>query len=784
MGRRRTVTEIRRLIASSRLVTLVGTGGIGKSRLARAAAAVTQSKGTLTGGVWLVDLASVTDPEAVPGVTAAALGVHHVGGKATVPLIAAHLADREALIVLDNCEHVVGTCVALVDGLLSAAPRLRIVITSRRTLRMVGEQVFHVPVLLPDEATDLLVARAVSVRPDFRVWQGNRDAVDRLCAALDRLPLAIELAAARLQTLTVEQLAERLKDRFDLLIRGNGAARPPHRTLRALIDWSYELCSPAERVLWNRMSVFAGDFSLDAAEAVCAGGSLARPHVLNLLDSLVAQSVVATTERDGELRYSLLQTVQAYGRRRLVESGEEMLPLRQHRAYFLALARRTAEGWFGPGQAEALRRLRTEHENFLAALTWDIPSPPQQSGRIGPSVSDPDPPDGQAALALAMELRYHWCAGGALADGRRWLDRLLAAHPEPTLIRAKAVWSVAWVTLLQGDLAQADRRLDEAEALGRRLDDPLTQVQVMGLRGLAAIMGGRLEDAVELLQGAVDGLRALAERPAALFWLFQLAIAKSRLRDPGAAEVGGHAVAEAESLGERHSRSYALWALAFDAFAREDFEQAAALIHSGLQIQRTFNDPFGSAMHVNLLAWIATAGGDHQKAARLQGSTRVMWRRMGTTIFDFGPQLSDFQTRSETANVEALGRAAFEECVAAGSRYDTARRCAELGLELHAGIVPGSVAVSSPLTPREEQVAAWVAEGMGNRQIASILQLSPRTVEGHVKNILGKLGFHSRARIAAWWAAGRESPENALQRGLREAGAPARYQATGRRSTP
>ncbi|MPY46091.1 AAA family ATPase, partial [Streptomyces phyllanthi] len=375
VGRRRDIAEIRRRLGAARLLTLTGVGGVGKTRLALEAAAAAR-KG-FADGVWLVDLAPVRDPSAVAGATATALGVPDLGARPVLDQLTGHLARRRALIVLDNCEHLVDACAELAETLLSGAPELRVLATSRRTLGIAGEHVFTVPPLsVPDEAVELLLDRASAIRPEFRVTGTNRDAVTRLCARLDGLPLAIELAASRLRTLTVEQLADRVEDRFALLTGGSRTARPRQRTLRALIDWSYELCGPAERLLWNRLSVFAGGFDLDAAEGVCSGDGVPRHEVLDLLDRLVAQSVVLTTEHEGTARYRMLETIRQYGRERLAEYGadEERRLLRRHRDHFLSLAEHLAADWYGPGQEEALARLRTEHGNLRVALEYEYGS--------------------------------------------------------------------------------------------------------------------------------------------------------------------------------------------------------------------------------------------------------------------------------------------------------------------------------------------------------------------------------------------------------------------------
>ena len=474
VGRRQDLAEVRGRLGATRLLTLTGVGGVGKTRLALEVAAA--SAPDFADGVWLVDLAAVRDPALVANATAAALGVPDLGVRPIADQLAAFLTHRTPLIVLDNCEHLVDACAELAHALLSGTPGLSILTTSRRALGIFGEHVFAVPPLAPDDAVELLRDRTRAVRPGFEITDGNRAQVFRLCADLDGLPLAIELAASRLRTLSVDEAVNRLEDRFGLLTSGNRTARPHQQTLRALIDWSHELCAPAERLLWHRLSVFAGDFGLDAVEAVCAGDGIDRSEVLDLLDQLVVQSVVLPTEQNGLPRYRLLETVRQYGRERLAESGEEQRVLRRHHDFYLALAEGIADGWSGPGQWESLTRLCVEHADLRAALAHG---------------GDP-----QATLALVGALRFHWCWGGFIGEGRHWLDRALAAAPEPTPARARALWVAAWVAALQSDHAAAYRWLDEAEGLGERLGDSVVCAHVQNLRGSLALSGGRLDEAV------------------------------------------------------------------------------------------------------------------------------------------------------------------------------------------------------------------------------------------------------------------------------------------------
>ncbi|MER5791500.1 LuxR C-terminal-related transcriptional regulator [Streptomyces sp. NPDC001980] len=740
VGRKREVAEVRRVLTKARLLTLTGVGGMGKTRLALEAAA--QSCEEFADGAWVVDLAPVREASAVADAVASALGVPDMGTRPVLEQLAGYLAGRNALIVLDNCEHLVDACTELVKRLLLAAAGLRVLATSRQTLGITGEYVFTVPPLPADEAVELLQDRTSAVRPDFRVTDANLAQVRRLCADLDGLPLAIELAAARLRILTVDQAADRLEDRFALLTGGCRTAPPRQRTLRALVDWSWELCSRAERLLWNRLSIFAGTFALDAAEEVCAGEGIAPHEVLDLLDRLVAQSVVLTCEAEGLPRYRLLETVRRYGRERLAESGEEEALRQRHRDFFLALARRVDKGWYGPGQVENLARLRAEHGNLLAALDGDT--------------------DPQARLALAAALAFHWCVGGFLGEGRRQFERALASVPEPTPERARALVSAVWVALCQGDLAMAGRWLDEADVIGEQLGDQALLADVRGFRGVSAHFRGQVEEAMMRYEDALATLTALGDERGAAGWLLALACLQAYVGDPRAVRTGGHLIAAAEATGERWGHAQVLLALGFDAWQRGEWEETGAHASAALESMRGFNDHSAVARMLEVLAWATAAAGDREQAARILGSADTLWRDAGTAITAFDPRMAEFHARCEAEIIDALGAASYTTAFDEGRLHGSPDRAIVLALEphtnapAHSGNSP-AVPNPNPLTRREREVAELVAQGMSNRQIGSTLGRSSRTIEGHVENILAKLQFGSRAQIASWWTANQPS---------------------------
>ncbi|WP_433463522.1 ATP-binding protein [Spirillospora sp. CA-128828] len=762
VGRRREISEVRRLVSVSRLVTLTGVGGVGKTRLALEVAA--RSRGAFPDGVWVVDLATVEDGAEVAQAVADTIGIADQSARPPADKIAGHLLHRQVLIVLDNCEHLLDECAALADLVLRAAPDVRVLATSRRALATADEHLFTVPPLsvpdperLPDaavlgryDAVGLLVERASAVLPGFTVTAANHRDVARLCARLDGIPLAIELAARRLRSLSVGELAGRLEDRFALLTGGDRVALPRQQTLRALIDWSHGLCSERERLLWARLSVFSGGFDLPAAEGVCAGDGLAAGEIVDLLGRLVDQSIVLGEDRDGGMRYRLLETVRQYGRERLAGSGAEAVLRGRHRDFYLARVRGVAGAWCGPGQEAALARLRADHGDLRAAFEF-CAADPQGAG---------------PALEMAAVLRHHWYAGGFLPEGRRWLDRALDLPDQPSGARATALWVAAWVCLLQGGHRVAADRLTECEALSVDLGDSTCLAYATSLRGTAALFEGDPQAAVEHFAEAIAELQETGDVHGALMAMFQMAISLAHLGDTDrAAAVCERALAISAERGERLVRSYILWVLGFTTWRRGDPVGATAHTREALAIQRGFNDHVGAGLMIELLAWLASARGQDARAARLLGAARCVWAGAGTTISAIGPHLAAHHDSCEQRTKRVLpdvehhaARAGLEELTVAEAitraldeqapRTGGAARAATSSAP---AVSPGPDAADG-LTPREREVAGLVAQGMSNRAIAQALVISPRTVDGHVEHILDKLGFTGRAQIAAWVA--------------------------------
>ncbi|GAV42250.1 winged helix-turn-helix domain-containing protein [Streptomyces acidiscabies] len=677
VGRRQETAEVRRLLDTRRLLTLTGTGGVGKTRLALEVA--TASAHAFADGVWLVNLAPVSDPSAVPAAVAGALRVPDLGARSFTDQLTGYLAGRHALLVLDTCEHLVDACADLVATLLPAAPELRVLATSRHTLGVTGEHVHALAPLAPDEAAELLRDRAAAVRPHSPDETTGDDGIARLCAGLDCLPLAIELAASRLRTLSVGQLTDRLEDRFALLTGGSRTAPAHQRTLRGMIDWSYELCAPAERLLWNRLSVFAGGFSLEAAEGVCSGDGIDEAEVLDLLDRLVTQSVVLTCTLGGRPRYRLLETIREYGRERLADSGELR---RRHRDFFLALAQRIDRNWYGPGQEENLALLRAEHTNLLAALDHD---------------GEP-----RTRLALVAALCWHWCAGGFLSEGRRQAERVLAAAPEPCAERARALLVAVWVAQTQGDLTAADHWLDEADALGRRLGDEWVCVQADGLRGVSAHYRGQPRESIRRYETALAAMTALGDERQVTSWRLALACVQAYADDPRAAHTGAQFIAAARTDGERWGRAQVLMALGHHAWARGDRAATGNLITSALETMRGLADHAMVARMLELLAWATAAGGAHERAARLLGLADALWRDAGSSVHAFGPRMAEQHARCGRAAIEALGEAAYRKAFAEGGRHQCPVQAVDYALAVPAPDEP--LKHMSPKGPRTADV--------------------------------------------------------------------------------
>ncbi|MFF8787065.1 ATP-binding protein [Streptomyces sp. NPDC015125] len=745
VGRRRELSQAKDALSGSRLVTLTGAGGIGKTRLALRVASQVQR--AFQDGVWLVEEAAVTAGTPVDQSVMDALGLREQSSRPPLDILRDRLADRHMLLVLDNCEQVIDPCALLVRALLEAAPRLRVLATSRQTLGVPGERVLHVPPLdLPDlervrapqvvstcEAVSLFTQRADTVRPGFMLTADNTRQIAEICHRLEGIPLAIELAAARLRTLSMEEILERLDDRFGLLTSTCRVTVPRQRTLRAAIDWSFGMCSSQERLLWSRLSIFRDGFDLTAAEELCSGKGISRRDVLDLVAALVDKSVLTCEERGPRMRYRMAETIREYGYEQLAAAGDESNLSERHRDWYLDLAEQADSEWFGPNRTRWLERLQDECPNIRAALEYSLSEPGQA----------------RAGLKMAGDLWGFWLARGAFTEARRWLSRGVSLDTADSPPRAKALWFLGWITSEQGDPIRALGLLAEAQSLAERLDDQKALAWTMQFAALATMHQGDIAGGVELADQALQRQRALNDRAGILVSMHLLAIATSLHGDPRSAAIGEEKLALCEEMGSTWAKSYALRDLGLEARRQGDMTRAKRLLKESLRLKRTLGDPLGSSSCFELLAWIAADEDDHERAARLLGSAQLLCRSLETSN---APLLATHhQYMAQTR--QALGEARFDTAFALGERHPVDDAYA-YALDEEAppeGFATGVRAggVFSP-TRREREVAALVAQGLSNKEIAAKLVISLRTAEGHVEKILTKLGFTSRAQIAVW----------------------------------
>lgn len=755
VGRRAELTRVRKMLSDSRLVTLTGVGGVGKTRLALRVAQ--QAQRAFRHGTWLVELAPLRTPEPLPLSVCDALGVDPFQSP-PLDVLVDHLRTRQLLLVLDNCEHLQDACSALAESVLRACPEVRVLATTRHRLGVPGEHTFQVPPLaLPDpslpvsprtlpsyESVMLFADRAAAVVDGFVIDADNAAEVAALCSRLDGIPLALELAAVRLRSLSLTELVERLDDRFQLLTSGSRTALPRQQTLRALIDWSFDLCTESERALWARLSVFAGEFGLEAVQDVCAGDAVVPDtRVLDLLASLVDKSVLTCDQRGPQARYRMLETIRQYGEERLAAHGDVVALRLRHRDHYLRMVEEAGRHWFAPAQGEWLARLHLENGNLHSALEFSLSQPGQAT----------------TGLVLAAELGTYWQGSGAVVAGRSWLDRLLARSPDRDDARARGLAAAGWLAVLQGDPEAATVLLDECEAMVPDLADPAIPAQVALFRGMAAMSAGDLPLALRLFEEALARHRELGNPYLGSMSLFRLALVASALGDSERAVAWSEECRSVcEAHGDNWARAYALWVLAVEKWRSGAVAMARELAEQSLRDVHRLGDRLAVALGLELMAWIAVTNGRAERAAVLFGQADAMWQASSAPLAGFG-LLRGFHDGGAATARKVLGASAYRRAFEEGARMATAEAVRfALGSAVPGAPGGGSPAERSasdsknPLTRRETEVAAMVVRGLTNKEIAAALVIAQRTVESHVEHIMAKLSFTSRAQIAAWAA--------------------------------
>ncbi|WP_314249644.1 ATP-binding protein [Streptomyces sp. DSM 40907] len=627
IGRGGELAELGRLLEDSRLVTVTGVGGVGKSRLALAAAraAAEGSQERYCDGVWLAELAAVRDPALLELALAEALELTDHTTRPPRTVLAEHLAGRRLLLVLDGFEQLVDECADLVRELLRRCPGLRVLAAGRRPLALDGELAFPLAPPPAEEALALLAARASAADPAFAVTAENRATLVELCARLDGIPLALELAAGRLRTLSPAQVLARLDDRFGLLTGGARGGLARHRALRTAIGWSHELCTPAERLLWARLSVFAGQFDLDAVEYVCAGPDLPVEDVLDLVGELLAQSLLVREETPAGVRLRMLETVRAYGAGWLESLGDAGRLRRRHRDWYVGLATWCELDWFSPRQQEVAALVEAELPNVRLALECCLD----------------EPDEAHLGQYLAGTLWFYWAGCGRLTEGRHWLDRTLepvdrAVEYESS--RLKALWVLGYVAALQGDATASMSALYECRDGAAQSGNPVAAAYAVHRMGCLALVSDDMARARELLDTALEQYRAAGELNSnVLMCQVELGMALAFLGDlPGALALCGEVREICEERGERWTKAYALYVLAYAALDAGRTPEARQLLTECVAINHVFHDLVGLVLALELLALVTVAEGDAAEAAVLQGAAEPMWGGVGLQLFGSG----------------------------------------------------------------------------------------------------------------------------------------------------
>jgi len=767
-----------------RLVTLTGPAGVGKTRLALELASGLQSD--FRDGVVLVELTPLTEPTLVTQAVASVVGVREQPGVPLLGTLVDSLRPQSLLLVLDGCERLVGACAELAERVLRSCPGLRILATSLEALHIPGEENWGVlPLPVPElrqrfgqhvtdyAAVQLFVERSASILPGFAVTERNASAIASICQQLDGIPLALELAAAWAKTLNAEQIAARLEDRFQLLTGGSRTATPRHQTLRAAIEWSCDLLDKDERLLFNRLSAFAGGFALEAVEDVCTEDGLEERGILHLLDRLVDKSLVIAEEHRGEQRYRLLESLRLHGRERLVKSGEAELIYRRHAEHYLALAELAERELWRSAMAVWLDRLETEHENLRAALRWSVGHG-----------------EAETALRLGAALSRFWQMRGHLSEGLQWLQGGLCWTAGVSgATRARALDAAGHLARDQGDLDQAAALYEQSLALHRDLGNSRGTALVLNNLGVMAQFQGDNGRAVALLEESLTLFRKMGDEPGIAVSLLTLGsmaqlhgdLAHARtwyeeslalfrtlgdthgigavLNNLGnlASECGDHTEAASfyeqgaalfRELGDQREVAACLGNLARLAWDGGDPQRAAVLCRESLAILHALGDIRSIADCLELLGTIASAWGVPVRAVRLFAAAENL--RHGTGVK--APGRGADQERALVALRATLGAEGFAAAWAAGCALPLEEAIND-AFALEAPAEPQVLAASTratPLTRREREVAVLIARGLTNRQIAAALFIAERTADTHVEHILEKLGLRSRAQVAAW----------------------------------
>ncbi|HEY4028036.1 MAG TPA: LuxR C-terminal-related transcriptional regulator [Candidatus Dormibacteraeota bacterium] len=741
VGREPELAQLTGALREARLVTIAGASGLGKTRLALELGRRTM--GEHPGGVWFAGLAGLIDPSLVAREVAVALGLREQFGESLATALLAQVGDRELLLVLDNCEHLLDACARLVESLLRQCPGLRVLATGHEPLRVPGEQVWRVgPLEVPGanhgqagfealagvEAVQLFRARAALVQPRFALTSANVGAVTRVCQRLDGIPLAIELAAARMEMMSVDDILARLEDRFRLLTGGSRTALPRHQTLRAALDWGHQLLNEDERKLFRRLSAFAGPFELASAEAVGASADLPVETILQRLSGLVDKSLVSPAGTPAvRTRFRMLETVRQYAAERLVEAGEGDEVRRRHAGHFLAQAERSTAFQRRPGQAEWLEQLEAGHDDLRAALQWCRAH------------------DRDQWVRLTLALAWFWLLRGHLSEGRDWLRGVLEMPSLAPADRARTLFWLSRTAYWQADFAVAAELGEAGLAAFRALDDELGAGWMLNILGSIHTYGGDQERAAACLDEALAMATDVELRIDTLITIGELRLTAGDMA--GARVPLEQALAEASGPDSRWLVVNGVLFLSIIDYFDREHARARGRLDEALDIYHQSGNRHAISGALYIGGALALAEGGPERALRLFGAAVAL---QDTILAPLPPGWLDLARTLVMEPARALvGSERADAALADGSRMSIDEAVAEARM----GREPAGAAASGgwgPLSRREREVAQLVARGLTNRQIADQLVIAERTVEGHLERIRGKLGLRSRTQIAVW----------------------------------
>jgi predicted ATPase len=675
VGRQSELAQIAAMLERGRLVTVVGPGGVGKTRVSLCAAA--RAAGNYPDGVWIVEQSGLRDPLLLPNTVASVLGLPEQDARSALDALLEYLRDKRLLLILDTCEHLLDACADLIQAILPEAPGVTVLATSRQPLDTLGEQNFAVqPLPVPDsdtveldrgDAVELFALRAAAAVPDFTVTADNAAAVIGLCRRLDGIPLAIELAAVQLRGLALDELSKRLDHRFAVLTGGRPGALERHQTLHTAIEWSYGLCSLPEQRLWARLSVFAGTFSLAAAEEVCAEVELERGDVVNALIELVDKSVVL---REGS-RYRMLDTLREFGADRLAESGEEAACRARHIGRYLSKARYFGDHFADSDQMDRYHELRETHSNVRAALEYALDDVADRADPADPAEWGDTTGRWRSGLEMACALYGYWQISGLLGEGGYWLTKALERFPEAGRDRALALVNRGFVRSFHGDINGALADCERGTEIALALDDDAIVARGYQHLHLTLVFLGRHDEALKVGAEARGRLRACGDRAGEVIFMGQQGhlhhLAGRPLESVATCEEGLAMLGPGD--GEQWLRSYLylIYGLAlYQTPGRES--ECEAVVRQGLLGKSKLGDIVGMAYALDILGWVSLKVGLPERAAWLLGTAQPLWARCGAP-FSGTAIMEQFHLDAERDAAAAMGAERYASVHGTGVAY-------------------------------------------------------------------------------------------------------------------